>query len=66
MGEAQIAEAIHKFGKKSILILTYNEIQAKQLYEDLSYYNEDVVFFPKKELLHMTILQKVKTYLMKE
>ena len=51
VGEAQIAEAIHKFGKKSILILTYNEIQAKQLYEDLSYYNEDVVFFPKKEIV---------------
>ena len=51
VGEAQIAEAIHKFGKKSILILTYNEIQAKQLYEDLSYYNEDVVFFPKKEII---------------
>ncbi len=51
VGEAQIVEAIHKFGKKSILILTYNEIQAKQLYEDLSYYNEDVVFFPKKEIV---------------
>ena len=51
VGESQIAEAIHKFGKKSILILTYNEIQAKQLYEDLSYYNEDVVFFPKKEIV---------------
>ncbi len=51
VGEIQIAVAIHEFGKKPICILTYNEIQAKKLYENLQYFTENVVFFPKKEIV---------------
>lgn len=51
VGEIQIAVAIHEFGKKPICILTYNEIQAKKLYEDLQYFTQNVVLFPKKEIV---------------
>ena len=51
MGMLQIGEAIHEFQKQPICILTYNEIQAKKLYEDLKYFTDKVVLFPKKEIV---------------
>lgn len=51
VGMLQIGTAIHEFGKKSICIVTYNEIQAKKLYEDLQYFTDNVVLFPKKEIV---------------
>lgn len=51
VGMLQNIEAIHEFGKKPICIITYNEIQARKLYEDLRYFNENVVLFPKKEIV---------------
>lgn len=47
----QIADAINEFGKQPICILTYNEIQAKKIYEDLKYFTDRVVLFPKKEIV---------------
>ena len=37
--------------KKPICIITYNEIQAKKLYEDIKYFNDNVVLFNKKEIV---------------
>lgn len=51
VGETQIGVAIHEFGKKSICIITYNEIQAKKIYEDIRYFTENVVLLPKKEIV---------------
>ena len=51
VGMLQIATAIHEFGKKPICIITYNEIQAKKIYEDLKYFTDNVVWFPKKEIV---------------
>ncbi len=51
VGMIQIGTAIHEFAKKPICILTYNEIQAKKLYEDIKYFTENVVFFPKKDVV---------------
>ena len=42
VGITQIIAAINEFGKKPICILTYNEIQAKQIYQDLKYFTEKV------------------------
>ena len=47
----QIADATNEFGKQPICILTYNEIQAKKIYEDLKYFTDKVVLFPKKEIV---------------
>lgn len=51
VGSAQFLAAINEFAKKTICIITYNEIQAKKLLENLKYFNEKVVFFPKKEIV---------------
>ncbi|MFR2534200.1 MAG: transcription-repair coupling factor [Clostridia bacterium] len=39
--------------KKPIAVITYNEIQAKKMLEDLAYFipRENIVFFPKKEIV---------------
>ena len=51
VGIVGLTSAIHEFGKQPICILTYNELQAKKLYESLKYFTEKVVFFPKKEIV---------------
>ena len=51
VGMIQLASAINEFGKKPICILTYNEIQAKKIYEDIKYFTEKVVLFSKKEIV---------------
>ncbi len=51
VGFVQIGTGIHEFGKKPICIITYNEIQAKKIYENLKYFTENVVQFPKKEIV---------------
>lgn len=51
VGMMQLGTAINEFGKKPICILTYNEIQAKKIYEDIKYFTDKVVFFPKKEVV---------------
>jgi transcription-repair coupling factor (superfamily II helicase) len=51
VGMIQIGTAIHEFGKKPICFVTYNEIQAKKLYEDIKYFTDNVVLFPKKEIV---------------
>ena len=39
--------------KKPIFIITYNEIQAKNIIKDLSYFaeNDDIVYFPKRDIV---------------
>ena len=51
MGMLQILGGIHEFDKKPICIITYNEIQAKKIYEDIKYFTDKVVLFPKKEIV---------------
>ena len=51
VGMVQAGTAIHEFTKKPICILTYNEIQAKKIYDDIKYFTDNVVFFPKKDIV---------------
>ena len=51
VGMIQLSSAINGFGKKPICILTYNEIQAKKIYEDIKYFTDKVVLFLKKEIV---------------
>ena len=36
---------------KSILILTHSDVEAKNIYEDLSFYVNDVYYFPTREVV---------------
>lgn len=51
VGMIQIVTALHEFGKQPICLVTYNEIQAKKLYQDIQYFTDNVVLFPKKEIV---------------
>ena len=51
VGEAQFIEGTAEFSKKPICIITYNEIQAKQLINNLKYFTDKIVYFPKKEIV---------------
>ena len=51
VGMLQIIGGINEFDKKPICIITYNEIQAKKIYEDIKYFTDKVVLFPKKEIV---------------
>ena len=51
VGIAQTISSINEFGKKPICIITYNEIQAKKIKEDIQYFTDKVVIFPKKEIV---------------
>lgn len=51
VGSLQLLTGINEFAKKPIIIVTYNEIQAKRMIEDLKYFSDKVIFFPKKEVV---------------
>ena len=52
VGMTELVSAINGYNKKSILLVTYNEIQAKKILENLQTFDkEKVVFFPKKEVV---------------
>ena len=63
VGMVQISTAINEFGKKPICILTYNEIQAKKIHEDLKYFTDKVVLFPKKEIKPGLFMEKLEKYI---
>ena len=51
VGITHMISATKEFAKKPICIITYNEIQAKKLVEDLKYFTDKVIFLPKKEIV---------------
>ena len=50
VGKIQIVEGTSEFSSRNILLITYNEIQAKKIVNDLKYFNNNVLFFPKREI----------------
>ena len=46
-----VASALLNSLNKQIIIITYNEIQAKKLVNDLKYFEKNVYFFPKREIV---------------
>ena len=52
VGMTELVTAINAYNKKPILLVTYNEIQAKKILENIKVFNEEkVVLFPKKEIV---------------
>ena len=51
VGMVQILAATKEFVKKPICIITYNEIQARKIVEDLNYFTDKVIYLPKKEIV---------------
>ena len=52
VGMTELISAINGYNKKPILLVTYNEIQAKKILDNLKTFDkEKVTFFPKKEIV---------------
>lgn len=51
VGMAQMLAATKEFVKRPICIITYNEIQARKIVEDLNYFTDKVIYLPKKEIV---------------
>ncbi len=52
VGKISIAYATKEYSKKPICIITYNELQAKKIIKDLSYFEKEqnISYFPKREI----------------
>ena len=51
VSETSILAGIKEFSKRPIIIITYNEIQAKRIVENIKYFTDAVYLLPKKEIL---------------
>ena len=51
VAETSIVAGINEFTKRPILLVTYNEVQARKLAENIKYFTEKVYVYPKKEIL---------------
>ena len=51
VGMVQILAGTREFVKKPICLITYNEIQAKKIVNDLNYFTDKVIYLPKKEIV---------------
>ena len=59
-GKIHLAYSTHFYAEKPICIVTYNEMQAKKIIKDLEYFQEDIFFFPKKEIFAYDYLAESK------
>ena len=50
-GKSHFTYATSFYTQKPICLITYNELQAKELMQDLSYYTKDIYCFPKREIM---------------
>ncbi len=51
VAEASIVAKCLEETKRPILVITYNDIQAQTLVNDLKFFTEDVAYLPKKEII---------------
>ena len=50
VSKSALISLLNKEKIRKILLITYNEIEAQRLIKDLSYFTDNVVYFPKKEI----------------
>ena len=50
VGKIQLIEASKQYTGKNLCIITYNELQARNIVKDLKYFSNNVVYFPKREI----------------
>ena len=51
VGKIQLIEATKTYANRDICIITYNELQARRIVKDLKYFSNNVVYFPKREIV---------------
>ena len=51
VGKIEIIEGTKEYLNKNIFVITYNELQANKIKEDLKYFGKNVYLFPKREIV---------------
>ena len=59
-GKVHLAYSTCFYAERPICIVTYNELQAKKIIKDLAYFEDNVEYFPKKEILAYDYLTESK------
>ena len=54
-GRTYLIDALYEQYDKPIVIVTHSDMEAKNLYEDLSFYSTDVYYFPVREVVFYNI-----------
>ena len=60
VGKVQLSYATRFYTEKPILIVTYNELQAKRIIKDMSFFTENIEFFPKREIMTFDYIAESK------
>ena len=60
VGLEQIVGSTNAFAKRPVCLITYNELQAKRISENLKNYIDNVYFFPKREILFYDYIAESK------
>ena len=63
MGKVHLSYATSFYTERPICIITYNELQAKKLIKDLSYFSKEIEFFPKREIVSYDYIAESKDLL---
>jgi len=63
--KAHFAYATGFYSEKPICIITYNEMQARKLIKDLKYFEENIEYFPKREIVAYDYIAESKENLYK-
>ena len=50
VGKIHLVEATREYTNKNICLVTYNELQARKIVQDLKYFSSNVFYFPKREI----------------
>ena len=59
-GKVHLAYSTCFYAERPICIVTYNELQAKKIIKDLAYFEDNIEYFPKKEILAYDYLTESK------
>lgn len=53
VAKSEIISLLKSINTTPVLVITYNELEAEKLCNDLSYFNDEVLFMPKREISAM-------------
>ena len=54
-GKSYIINGIFEENDNSMVVVTHSDVDAKNLYEDLSFYTTDVFYFPVREVVFYNV-----------
>lgn len=63
VGKVHLAYATSFFAEKPICIITYNELQAKKLMKDFNFFEQQIDYFPKREIVTFDYVAESKNVL---